>query len=255
MKNGSAQQKGIRTKVEYGKPVTFDSVFSDPDQYVYIDDTIPEDGFCYWSADEAGLMPITTNRTFGMLMRGKWLDESDTDRVVDVYAQYENHLDQDWKPLIEESTFTHMISDEYDWVYLDYMVNYLSKDGKIVQDMVAEGDQNIRYGLVAVKHPESSDLSADTMIKITQAMIKNDLSSAYTDNEKQSVAYRFEYGKPTDTTKPISNFNRVLYTLRSDTSLAENKDFSVIAYITVDGENYYYSEVNNDINVHALLSE
>ena len=92
------------------------------------------------------------------------------------------------------------------------------------------------------------------MIKITQAMIKNDLSSAYTDNEKQSVAYRFEYGKPTDTTKPISNFNRVLYTLRSDTSLAVNKEFSVIAYITVDGENYYYSEVNNDINVHALLS-
>ncbi len=256
VKNGSVQQKGIRTMVEYGKPVTFDSVFSDPDQYVYIDDTIPEDGFCYWSADKAGLMPITTNRTFGMLMRGKWLDQSNTDRVVDVYAQYENHLDQDWKPLIEESTFTHMISDEYDWVYLDYMVNYLSKDGKIVQDMVAEGDQNIRYGLVAVKHPDSADdPDRDRMISITQAMINKNVSSTYTDSSYESVAYRLEYGKPTDTTKPISNFNRVLYTLRSDTAKAGNKSFSVIAYITVDGKNYFYSEVNNDIRIHKLLKE
>ena len=31
--------------------------------------------------------------------------------------------------------------------------------------------------------------------------------------------------------------------------------FSVIAYITVDGQNYFYSEVNNDINIHELVSE
>ena len=71
----------------------------------------------------------------------------------------------------------------------------------------------------------------------------------------ERVAYRFEYGKPTDTTKPISNFNRVLYTLRSDTEKVENQQFSVIAYITVDGENYYFSEPNYDINIHELLSE
>ena len=69
------------------------------------------------------------------------------------------------------------------------------------------------------------------------------------------VAYRFEYGKQEDTVKPISNFNRVLYTLRSDTEKAENRSFSVIAYITVDGQNYYYSEVNNDIDVHELLNQ
>ena len=191
-----------------------------------------------------------------MLMRGKWIDQSETDRVVNVYAQYENHLTEDWKPLIEESTFTHMISDQNDWVYLDYMVNYLSKDGKIVQDMVAEGDQNIRYGLVAVKHPDGTDdPDRDRMITIAKSMIQNDMSSGYIDAGKQSAAYRFEYGKPEDTTKPISNYNRVLYTLRSDTALAENNRFSVIAYITVDGQNYFYSEVNNDINVHELLKE
>ena len=256
VKDGNKEYKGTKKEIAYGKPVTFEPKYSDPDKYVYIDDTIPEENFCYWSADEEGLIPITTNRTFGMLMRGKWIDQSDTDRVVNVYAQYENHLTEDWKPLIEESTFTHMISDEHDWVYLDYMVNYLSKDGKIVQDMVAEGDENIRYGLVAVKHPDGTDdPDRDRMINIAKSMIQNDMSSAYIDAGKQSAAYRFEYGKPSDTTKPISNYNRVLYTLRSDTALAENNRFSVIAYITVDGQNYFYSEVNNDINVHELLKE
>ncbi len=256
VKDGNKEYKGTKKEIAYGKPVTFDPVFSDPDQYVYIDDTIPKDGFCYWSADEAGLMPITTNRTFGMLMRGDYAKESDkNDRIVTVYAQYQNNLTDDWKPLIEESTFTHMISDEYDWVYLDYMVNYLSKDGKIVQDMVADGDQNIRYGLIAVKHPDDSDVDRNDMIEITQAMIGSNVNSAYTDSSKQSVAYRFEYGKPTDSTKPISNFNRVLYTLRSDTEKAQNKSYSVIAYITVDGKNYFYSEVNNDINVNDLLKD
>jgi hypothetical protein len=135
------------------------------------------------------------------------------------------------------------------------MVNYLSKDGKIVQDMVVDGDQNIRYGLIAVKHPDDSDVGRNDMIEITQAMIGSNVNSAYTDSSKQSVAYRFEYGKPTDSTKPISNFNRVLYTLRSDTEKAQNKSYSVIAYITVDGKNYFYSEVNNDINVNDLLKD
>jgi hypothetical protein len=134
------------------------------------------------------------------------------------------------------------------------MVNYLSKDGKIVQDMVAEGNQNIRYGLVAVKHPDGTDdPDRDRMINIAKSMIQNDMSSAYTDSSYDSVAYRFEYGKPTDSTKPISNFNRVLYTLRSDTEKAQNKSYSVIAYITVDEKNYFYSEVNNDININKLL--
>ncbi len=156
-KDGTTEDRGVVANVEYGKPVTFSSEFTDPEKYVHIEDTIPEENFCYWSADAEGLIPITTNRTFGMLMRGKWLDQSEADSTA-------------------------MRFDE-------------------------------------------------------------------------RVAYRFEYGKPTDTTKPISNFNRVLYTLRSDTEKVENQQFSVIAYITVDGENYYFSEPNYDINIHELLSE
>ena len=256
VKDGSTQYRGTLTDIEYGKPVTFDPNYSDPEKYAYIEDTIPSDEFCYWSADEAGLIPITTNLTFGMLLRGKWHDDGDSERAVSVYAQYNNNLTEDWVPLIEETAFTHMIDDDNDWVYLDYMTNYVSKDGKVVQDMVAEGDENIRYGLIAVKRPADSQApDRDQMIGITQMMIGEDKASAYVGDDDSMVAYRFEYGKQEDTVKPISNFNRVLYTLRSDTEKAENRSFSVIAYITVDGQNYYYSEVNNDIDVHELLNQ
>lgn len=256
VKNGNVEYRGTRSDIAYGRPVTFSPEFTDPVKYEYISDEIPKENFCYWSADEAGLIPITTNRTFGMLMRGKWDEESGDDRVVNVYAQYNNNLTDDWMPLIEEAVFTHMIEDDNDWIYLDYMTNYLSKDGTVIQDLVAEGDENIRYGLIAVKHPhDSSEITRDEMISLTQTMIANDSTAIYTDETHQSVAYRFEYGKPDDTVKPITNFNRVLYTLRSDTDKAENKQFSVIAYITVDGSHYFYSKVNSDINVHELLSE
>ena len=256
VKDGEVKYQGTRTDIPYGKPVTFDPTFSDPSKYEFINNDIPEENFCYWSADEEGLIPITTNRTFGMLLRGKMDKASETDGVVNVYAQYDNKLTDDWNPLIEEVTFTHMIEDNNDWVYLDYMVNYLSKDGKIVQDMVAEGDENIRYGMIIVKHPINTDSPeyAD-MVALADSMIANNSTAVYTDDSKQSVAYRFEYGKPSDSAKPISNYNRVLYTLRSDTDKAENHSFSVIAYITVDGKNYFYSDVNNDINVHDLLNK
>ncbi len=256
VKDGNAEYQGTKTDVPYGKPVTFDPTFSDPSKYEFINNDIPEENFCYWSADEEGLIPITTNRTFGMLLHGKMDKASETDRVVNVYAQYDNKLTDDWNPLIEEVTFTHMIEDNNDWVYLDYMVNYLSKDGKIVQDMVAEGDENIRYGMIIVKHPINTESPEyEDMVALANSMIANNSTAVYTDDSKQSVAYRFEYGKPSDSAKPISNYNRVLYTLRSDTDKAENHSFSVIAYITVDGENYFYSDVNNDINVQELLNK
>jgi hypothetical protein len=256
VKDGSAEYRGTRTDIPYGKPVTFSPEFTDPEKYEHISDEIPKENFCYWSADEAGLIPITTNRTFGMLMRGKWDEESGDDRVVNVYAQYNNNLTDDWMPLIEEAVFTHMIEDDNDWVYLDYMTNYLSKDGTIVQDLVKDGNEKLRYGLIVVKHPhDSSEITPDEMKNLTRSMIANDSTVIYIDDSKQSVAYRFEYGKPDDTVKPITNFNRVLYTLQSDTNKAENKQFSVMAYITVDGTNYFYSKVNNDINVHELLNE
>ena len=114
VKDGKTEYRGTRKNIEYGKPVTFYPKYSDPNKYVYINDDIPSDKFCYWSADEAGLIPITTNLTFGMLLRGKWLNESDTDRVVSVYAQYENKMTEEWKPLIEEATLTHMIEDKFE---------------------------------------------------------------------------------------------------------------------------------------------
>ena len=256
VKDGKTEYQGTKTDVPYGKPVTFDPTFSDPSKYEFINKDIPEEDFCYWSADEEGLIPITTNRTFGMLLRGKMDKASETDRVVNVYAQYDNQLTDDWNPLIEEVTFTHMIEDNNDWVYLDYMVNYLNKDGKIVQDMVAEGDENIRYGMIIVKHPiDTESPEYADMVDLADSMIAENSTAVYTDDSKQSVAYRFEYGKPSDSSKPISNYNRVLYTLRSDTDKAENCSFSVIAYITVDGENYFYSDVNNDINVQELLNK
>ena len=256
VKDGNVEYRGMRTEIPYGKPVTFSPEFTDPEKYVHIDQEIPQENFCYWSADEEGMIPITTNRTFGMLMKGKWDKTAEYDRIVNVYAQYNNNLRDDWMPLIEEATFTHMIDDDHNWVYLDYMTNYLSKDGTIVKDLVAQDDENIRYGLIAVKHPhDSSALTRDEMINLTQSMITNDSAAVYTDDSKQSVAYRFEYGKQGDTVKPITNFNRALYTLQTDTENAQNMQFSVMAYITVDGTNYFYSKVNNDINVHELLSE
>lgn len=253
--DGNPEYGGTRPDVIYGKPVTFSPEHDDPEQFEYIAEDIPQDGFCYWSADSEGRIPITTNRTFGMQMRGNWVTESD-DREVNIYAQYNNNLTEAWMPLIEEAVLTRTIEDDNDWIYLDYMTNYLSKDGKTVQNLVAQGNENLRYGLIAVKHPVGSgEISRDQMIDLAQTMINDDKAAIYTDDSRQSVAYRFEYGDPSDSAQPISNFNRVLYTLHTDTQKAENKRFFVIAYITDDGTHYYYSQVNRDIDVRELSGE
>ena len=257
MKDGYVLKEKAATGIPYGRAVTFHPQYSDTSKYAYINDTIPSEGFSYWSADEEGKIPITTNLTFGMLIRGDFRHEEDDETVVTVYAQYNKTPKNDWTPLIEEAKLTHTVEDtggrQIDWLYLDYMTNYLSKDGSVVKDMIVAGNSNIRYGIVAVKHDGTKTPDQPKMIKIAQAMIKNDKQSAYLDSKKQAIAYRFEYGKPNDDVKPISNFNRVLYTLRTDTEKAENHTFSAIAYITVDGTNYFYSEVNSDIVVHDLI--
>lgn len=256
MKDGE-MVKNAATQIPYGRAVTFHPQYSDTSKYAYINDTIPSEGFSYWSADEEGNIPITTNLTFGMLIRGDFTHEEDGETIVTVYAQYNKTPKNDWNPLIEEAKLTHTVEDtggrQIDWLYLDYMTNYLSKDGSVVKDMIDAGNSNIRYGIVAVKHDGTKTPDQPKMIKIAQAMIKNDKQSAYLDSKKQAIAYRFEYGSANTEVKPISNFNRVLYTLRTDTEKAENHTFSAIAYITVDGTNYFYSEVNSDIVVHDLI--
>ena len=256
MKDGYVIKEGA-TGIPYGRAVTFHPQYSDASKYAYINDTIPSEGFSYWSADKEGNIPITTNLTFGMLIRGDFTHEEDGETIVTVYAQYNKAPKNDWNPLIEEAKLTHTVEDtegsQIDWLYLDYMTNYLSKDGSVVKDMIDNGNTNIRYGLIAVKHDGTTTPNQTKMINIAQAMINKNKQSAYLDSAKKTIAYRFEYGSANQDVKPISNFNRVLYTLRSDTEKAENHTFSAIAYITVDGTNYFYSEVNSDIVVHDLI--
>ena len=73
-------------------------------------------------------------------------------------------------------------------------------------------------------------------------------SSAYLNSEKTAIAYRFNYSD----NEHISDFNRVLYTLKSNTEKAENMQFTAIAYIVVDGTKYY-SPINTDITVIDLV--
>lgn len=257
MKDGYVIKERAATGIPYGRAVTFHPQYSDASKYAYIDDTIPSEDFSYWSADEAGNIPITTNLTFGMLIRGDYMHDDDDETIVTVYAQYNKTPKNDWNPLIEEAKLTHTIEDtdgsQIDWLYLDYMTNYLSKDGSVVMDMIEAGNDKIRYGLIAVKHDGTTTPDQAKMINIAQAMITKNKQSAYLDTTKKTIAYCFEYGNPIDEVKPISNFNRVLYTLYTDTEKAENHTFSAIAYITVDGTNYFYSEVNSDIVVHDLI--
>jgi len=257
MKNGYVLKERAATDIPYGRAVTFHPQYSDTSKYAYIDDTIPSEGFSYWSADEEGNIPITTNLTFGMLIRGDYMHDGDDETIVTVYAQYNKAPKNDWNPLIEEAKLTHTVEDiegsKIDWLYLDYMTNYLSKDGSVVKDMIKAGNDKIRYGLIAVKHDGTKTPDQAKMIKIAQAMITKNKQSAYLDSNHQTIAYHYEYGSANTEVKPISNFNRVLYTLRTDTEKAENHTFSAIAYITVDGTNYFYSEVNSDIVVHDLI--
>lgn len=257
VQNDNVVKQGVKTGIPYSRAVTFHPQYSDTSKYAYINDTIPSEGFSYWSADPEGNIPITTNLTFGMLIRGDFTHEEDGETIVTVYAQYGKEPQKAWNPLIEEAKLTHTIEDtdgsQIDWLYLDYMTNYLSKDGSVVKDMIDAGNNNIRYGIVAVKHDGTNNPDQDKMIKIAQAMITKNKQSAYLDSTKQTIAYRYEYGSANTQVEPISNFNRVLYTLRTDTENAQNHTFSAIAYITVDGTNYFYSAVNNDIVVNNLI--
>lgn len=242
---GTATLRGTATGLEYGKAVTFNPIYSGSTEYAYVDYTVPSDGFSYWSADEAGNIPITTNLTYGMIMRGDYMHDNDDDRTVHIYAQYNRDPEKLWNPLIEEAKLTHTIDDNVDWVYLDYMTNYLSKEGTVVQEMETKPE----YGIVVAKYDSTREtLSQETMQSVADKMIEKNKSSAYLDSGKTAIVYRFNYSD----SEHISDFNRTLYTLKSNTSAAENKKFTAIAYIIVD-ETTYYSLINTDITVIDLV--
>ena len=244
--NGStATLQGTASELEYGKAVTFNPIYSGSSEYAYVEYTVPSNGFSYWSADPEGAIPITTNLTYGMIMRGDYMHDNDDDRTVHIYAQYNKTPEKLWNPLIEEAKLTHTIDDDHDWVYLDYMTNYLSKDGTVVQEMEVKPE----YGIVVAKYDSTREtLSQETMQSVAKSMIEKDKSSAYLDKGKTAIAYRFKYND----NEHISDFNRTLYTLKSDTSEADNKRFTAIAYIVVDDVKYY-SLINTDITVIDLV--
>lgn len=244
VENGTSTRRGLASGLPYGKAVTFNPIYTDS-QYSYVNYTVPSEGFSYWSADEAGNIPITTNLTYGMIMRGDYTDDNDNDRTVHIYAQYNKTISEAWKPLIEEVNLTRTIDDDHDWVYLDYMTNYLSQAGTVVQEMEVKPE----YGIVVAKYSsESTTLNQAKMESVANAMITGNKSSAYLNSEKTAIAYRFNYSD----NEHISDFNRVLYTLKSNTDKAENMQFTAIAYIVVDGTKYY-SPINTDITVIDLV--
>lgn len=250
------------TKVPYGKVVTFNPLYQNSN-YCYIAEDIPSDGFSYWSSDPEGNNILTTNRTFGMLLRGGsavW-DNVDKVLVVTAYAQYGKDVPENkWLPEIEEATLTRTIADGEDLTYADYMTNYFNYDGIAVQDMLKDSQYNgkIKYGILVVK--SKSDL---TTTKLTKDQMKNALNSmhaldgtedAYTpycasaalNSSRTRIAYRYEY----DDAAHISNFNRTLYTLYGNEAKMNGYTFTAMAYITFDGgENYECSEVNTELVV------
>lgn len=243
-------------QVSYAKAVTFNPIYKGDSRYQYVEDEIPETNFSYWSADPIGDIPITTNRTFGMLLRGDYTDDGDDETIVTVYAQYGKTPANDWNPLIEETKLTRTIADDgVDWVWADYMTNYLSKDGSVVQNMIDAGNTNIKYGLFVMKYPtgntavsiEQSDMET-TAKKLIDYYHTNGKSSAYI-KDTDHIGYVYEYSDKDH----ISDFNRTLYTIKCSSAKAENMTFSAVAYITVDGENYFYSAVNSDIVIKDLV--
>ncbi|MBQ6337158.1 MAG: hypothetical protein IJI50_08000 [Ruminococcus sp.] len=249
------------TKVPYGKVVTFNPLYQNSN-YCYIEKDIPSDGFSYWSSDPEGKNILTTNRTFGMLLRGgSAVEQEDGTLVVTAYAQYGKDVPENkWLPEIEEATLTRTIADGEDLTYADYMTNYFNYDGIAVQDMLKDSQYNgkIKYGILVVK--SKSDL---TTTKLTKDQMKNALNSmqdldgtkdAYTpycasaalNSSRTRIAYRYEY----DDAAHISNFNRTLYTLYGNEEKMNGYTFTAMAYITFDGgENYECSEVNTELVV------
>lgn len=236
--NGSVSQGAAN--VPYGKVVTFNPTYSSSAECQYVDYSVPAENFSYWSSDTAGNNVLTTNRNFGMKLRG---GSADANKIITVYAQYNKPIPENkWLPEFEEATLTRTISDDTNVVYADYMTNYFNYEGTAVQDLIDAGNNKIRYGLIVVKYSDYVD--AAFMQSALTKMVNASRTSAYI-GDTEHIAYRYEYSDK----EHISNFNRTLYTLSSSFSAMEGKKLTAMAYITLDGTNYYYSAVNTDISV------
>lgn len=243
--NGSTALATV-TNVPYGDVVTFHKQYEGAEGCHYVDVTIP-DGFTYWSSDPEGNFLLTTNPTFGMVIRGN-VNEPDS-KVVNVYLQTKAIPATDpWKPEIEESKLTYSNDDDTaeQKYYADYLANYFSVDGSVIQDKIASGE-TVEYGLLVVKSDFNlSELDQAKMISALTTMRSENYESAYLNNNKTRVAYRYEYNDG----ERISNFNRTWYTITGSQATMGNKKLTAMAYVVIDGH-IYYSAVDNKLATAA----
>ena len=232
--------------IAYGDIATFNSKYSSESGCHYISG-VDVSGVTYWSADAAGTVLLTTNQTFGMVIRGGYTASDLENDVVTVYAQtgaVPNTDGKAWKPYFEEATLTRSIADEeVDILHADYMANYFNVNGDAVQDLLGSNNR-IKYGLIVMKANAAATQS--DMESALSKMITADKTSAYI-GDREHIAYRYEY----DDAAHISNFNRTLYTVSSSYAALQGKTLTAMAYITVDGTNYFYSTVNTELAVAA----
>lgn len=251
MINGETLTEGA-SQVPYGKVVTFNPVYADSTTYQYIKQSngdpvnIPSENFSYWSSDAAGNNILTTNRTFGMILRGGsgvW-DEASQQYIVTVYAQYNKTVSDDdmakWFPEFEEATLTRTISDTENLFYSDYMTNYFNYRGDVIQDLIENGAQ-ITYGLLIMK--SNVEISDDKMQTVLRLMRENRNVMNAKIGDDNHIAYRREFSDGDH----ISNFNRALYTIKYDPVQLKGKRLTAMAYITVNGQDYY-SAVNTALS-------
>lgn len=236
--------------VPYGQVVTFLEKYNGSQGCTYISGVDIPSGFTYWSSDPEGNFLLTTNPTFGMVIRGN-VNEPDAD-VVNVYLQTrEIPSSEPWKPEFEEAKLTYSNDDDTaeQKYYADYLANYFSVDGTAVQDLLADG-KSVKYGIIVVKNNKGlADLEQSKMIEALGIMrdVNNNYSSVYLNKDKTRVAYRYEYNDASH----ISNFNRTWYTLTASQETMTEKKLSAMAYIEVGGE-MYYSAVNYDLATVSL---
>ena len=234
------------TSIAYGDIATFNSKYSSESGCHYISG-VDVSGVTYWSADAAGTVLLTTNQTFGMVIRGGYTASDLENDVVTVYAQtgaVPNTDGKAWKPYFEEATLTRSIADEgVDILHADYMANYFNVNGDAVQDLLGSNNR-IKYGLIVMK--ANGTVTKANMELALSKMIAADKTSAYI-GDREHIAYRYEYGDAAH----ISNFNRTLYTVSGSYSSLQGKTLTAMAYITIDGDNYFYSEANTELAVSA----
>ena len=229
--------------VAYGEVVTFLEQYDSQTGYHYVNKDILPEGVKYWSSDPDGEFPLTTNPTFGMVIRGD--KDNPTSKAVNVYLQTRDIPDtiNTWNPEFEEAQLTYSNDDKTDEqkYYADYLANYFSKDGVVIQDVLKDYPNSIKYGVIVVKSDADVEISKDTIEKALGKMRSKDYTSAALKSDGSIVAYRDEHSDSSH----ISNFNRTWYTFTfaADGEKMKNKKLTAMAYIDVGTTPIYTSEL------------